>query len=89
LKPAQTDQDSLPPYDALDDILRCKIEHEMPHDEIVARGHDHEVVRKVENMLRIAEYKRRQSAPGVKITERIFGRDWRYPITNKFREGRS
>ena len=89
LKPDQTDQDSLPPYDALDDILRCKIEHEMPHDEIVERGHDHEVVRKVENMLRIAEYKRRQSAPGIKITERIFGRDWRYPITNKFREGRS
>jgi NAD+ synthase len=85
----QTDQDTLPPYDALDDILRCKIEHEMPHDEIVARGHDDAVVRKVENMLRIAEYKRRQSAPGVKITERVFGRDWRYPITNKFREGQS
>jgi len=85
----QTDQDTLPPYDALDDILRCKIEQEMPHEEIVARGHDDEMVRKVENMLRIAEYKRRQSAPGVKITERIFGRDWRYPITNKFREGRA
>jgi NAD+ synthase len=89
LKADQTDQDTLPPYDALDDILRCKIEHEMPHEEIIARGHEAEVVRKVENMLRIAEYKRRQSAPGVKITERIFGRDWRYPITNKFREGRS
>jgi len=89
LKPDQTDQDTLPPYDALDDILRCKIEHEMAHEEIVARGHDDEIVRKVENMLRIAEYKRRQSAPGVKITERIFGRDWRYPITNKFREGRA
>jgi NAD+ synthase len=85
----QTDQDTLPPYDALDDILRCKIEHEMPHDEIVARGHGDNIVRQVENMLRIAEYKRRQSAPGVKITERIFGRDWRYPITNKFRESRS
>jgi len=87
LKPDQTDQDSLPPYDALDDILRYKIEHEMPHEEIVARGHADAVVRKVENLLRIAEYKRRQSAPGVKITERVFGRDWRYPITNKFREG--
>jgi len=85
----QTDQDTLPPYDALDDILRCKIEHEMPHDEIVARGHGDNIVRQVENMLRIAEYKRRQSAPGVKITERVFGRDWRYPIANKFRESRS
>jgi len=86
LSPDQTDQDALPPYDALDDILRCKIEHEMPHEEIVARGHGDNIVRQVENMLRIAEYKRRQSAPGVKITERVFGRDWRYPITNKFRE---
>ncbi|MFP4538320.1 MAG: NAD+ synthase [Dichotomicrobium sp.] len=89
LKPDQTDQDKLPPYDVLDDILRCLIEHEMPHAEIVARGHGENVVREVEHMLYVAEYKRRQSAPGVKITERVFGRDWRYPITNKFREGRS
>ncbi len=89
LKPDQTDQDALPPYDVLDDILRCLIEHETRHEDIVARGHGYNVVRQVENMLRIAEYKRRQSAPGVKITERVFGRDWRYPITNKFREGRS
>jgi len=89
LKADQTDQDTLPDYEVLDDILRCLIEHEMPRDEIVARGHHEEVVRKVENMLYVAEYKRRQSAPGVKINERVFGRDWRYPITNKFREGAS
>lgn len=88
LKPDQTDQDKLPPYDVLDDILRCLIEHEMPRAQIVARGHGDAVVREVEHMLYVAEYKRRQSAPGVKITERLFGRDWRYPITNKFREGR-
>lgn len=86
LKANQTDQDTLPPYDVLDDILRCLIEGEMPLAKIVARGHPPEVVKKVERMLYLAEYKRRQSAPGVKITPRVFGRDWRYPITNKFRE---
>jgi len=86
LRPDQTDQDSLPPYDVLDDILACLVEQEMPIDEIVARGHQPDTVRKVERMLYIAEYKRRQAAPGVKISARNFGRDWRYPITNRFRE---
>ncbi len=86
LKENQTDQDSLPPYDALDDILECLVEKEMPLDDIVARGHAREIVKQVERLLYLAEYKRRQAAPGVKITERIFGRDRRYPITNKFRE---
>ncbi|MGE3305967.1 MAG: NAD+ synthase [Rhizobiaceae bacterium] len=86
LRPNQTDQDSLPPYPVLDDILECLVEHEMGVDEIVARGHDRETVTRVENMLYIAEYKRRQAAPGVKITRKNFGRDRRYPITNRFRD---
>jgi len=86
LKANQRDVDTLPPYDVLDDILNCLVELEMPVPEIVARGHAPEVVKKVERMLYLAEYKRRQAAPGVKITQRNFGRDRRYPITNKFRE---
>ena len=86
LKPGQRDQDTLPPYEALDDILNCLVELEMPLSEIVARGHATETVKKVERMLYLAEYKRRQAAPGVKITAKNFGRDRRYPITNKFRE---
>jgi NAD+ synthase len=86
LRPNQTDQDSLPPYPVLDDILACLIEHEMPLAEIVARGHPPDTVKKVERMLYVAEYKRRQAPPGVKISSRNFGRDRRYPIVNKFRE---
>ena len=86
LKPGQRDQDILPPYEVLDDILTCLVEQEMPLGEIVKRGHPPELVKKVERMLYLAEYKRRQAAPGVKITARNFGRDRRYPITNKFRE---
>jgi NAD+ synthase len=84
LKPNQRDDDSLPPYDVLDDILECLIEHEMPVAAIVARGHDGATVRRVWQMLDRAEYKRRQAPPGVKITRRAFGRDRRYPITNRF-----
>ncbi len=86
LKPNQTDQDTLPPYPVLDDILHGLVDHELSLPEIVARGHPIETVRRVERMLYLAEYKRRQAAPGVKISERNFGRDRRYPITNKFRE---
>ncbi len=86
LRPDQTDQDSLPAYEVLDDILECLVEDEMRVANVVARGHDIEIVRKVERLLYIAEYKRRQAAPGVKITRRNFGRDRRYPITNKFRD---
>jgi NAD+ synthase len=86
LRPNQTDQDSLPPYPVLDDILECLVENEMGVDEIVARGHDRETVHRIEHLLYIAEYKRRQAAPGVKITRKNFGRDRRYPITNKFRD---
>jgi NAD+ synthase len=86
LKANQTDQDTLPPYDRLDDILECLIEHEMPVNEIVARGHDMDTVHRVWRMLDRAEYKRRQAPPGVKITRRAFGRDRRYPITNAFQD---
>ncbi|MBZ0164326.1 MAG: NAD+ synthase [Notoacmeibacter sp.] len=86
LRPDQTDQDSLPPYPVLDDILECLVEHEMAVDDIVARGHDRQLVHRIEHLLYIAEYKRRQSAPGVKITKKNFGRDRRYPITNRFRD---
>lgn len=86
LKPGQRDVDSLPPYPELDDILNGLVEQELSVPEIIARGHREETVKKVERMLYLAEYKRRQAAPGVKITARHFGRDRRYPITNKFRE---
>ena len=86
LRPDQTDQDSLPPYPVLDDILECLVENEMGVDEIVARGHPRETVHRIEHLLYIAEYKRRQAAPGVKITRKNFGRDRRYPITNRFRD---
>ena len=86
LREDQTDQDSLPPYPALDDILECLVEREMAVEEIVARGHDKETVHRIEHLLYIAEYKRRQAPPGVKITAKNFGRDRRYPITNRFRD---
>ncbi len=85
LKPNQTDQDSLPPYEVLDGILECLVEREMPVEQIVAQGFDEATVRRVWRMLDLAEYKRRQAPPGVKITNRAFGRDRRYPITNGFR----
>jgi NAD+ synthase len=87
LKPDQTDEASLGPYAKLDDILDCLVEKEMGVAEIVARGHDEAYVRRVWRMLDLAEYKRRQAAPGVKISQRAFGRDRRYPITNGFRAG--
>jgi NAD+ synthase len=86
LRENQTDQDSLPPYDVLDDILEGLVDREESLGEIAARGHDPQIVKKVERLLYLAEYKRRQSAPGAKITERNFGRDRRYPIVNRFRE---
>ncbi len=86
LRPDQKDQDSLPPYPVLDDILECLVEKEMATADIIARGHDVATVHRIEHLLYIAEYKRRQSAPGVKITRKNFGRDRRYPITNRFRD---
>lgn len=88
LKPGQTDEASLGPYKVLDDVLQCLIEKEMPVAQIVARGHDEATVNRVWRMLDLAEYKRRQAPPGVKISRRAFGRDRRYPITNGFRAPR-
>jgi NAD+ synthase len=86
LRENQTDQDSLPPYDVLDAILERLVEREEPISAIVAAGFDRELVQRIERMLNIAEYKRRQACPGVKVTLRSFGRDRRYPITNRFRD---
>ena len=86
LRENQKDQDSLPPYDMLDQILERLVEHEQPIADIVAAGFDSAIVTRIDRMLNLAEYKRRQAAPGVKITLRGFGRDRRYPITNKFRD---
>ncbi len=86
LRDNQKDEDSLPPYPVLDDILECLVEKEMRVSDIVARGHELETVQKIERLLYIAEYKRRQSAPGVKVTRKNFGRDRRYPIVNRFRD---
>jgi len=86
LRENQKDQDSLPPYDVLDAILERLVEQEQPIADIVAAGFDAGTVTRVDRMLNLAEYKRRQAAPGVKVTLRGFGRDRRYPITNKFRD---
>ena len=87
LRENQTDQDSLPPYDMLDAILERLVENEEPLAAIIADGFDRDMVTRVDRLLNIAEYKRRQAAPGVKVTSRNFGRDRRYPITNRFRDG--
>jgi len=86
LRENQKDQDSLPPYDVLDAILERLVEREEPVSAIVNAGFDRDTVVRVERMLNIAEYKRRQAAPGVKVTLKNFGRDRRYPITNRFRD---
>ncbi len=86
LRENQTDQDSLPPYDMLDAILERLVEREEPLATIIAAGFDREVVARIDRLLNIAEYKRRQAAPGVKVTRKNFGRDRRYPITNRFRD---
>jgi len=86
LREGQVDQDSLPPYDVLDDILRKLVEEEMSVGDIIASGYAAEVVSHIQHLLYIAEYKRRQAAPGVKLSAKNFGRDRRYPITNSFRD---
>jgi NAD+ synthase len=86
LRENQTDQDTLPPYDILDQILERMVEREEPLATIIAAGFDRETVMKIERMLYLAEYKRRQAAPGVKVTLKNFGRDRRYPITSRFND---
>ncbi|WP_455475533.1 NAD+ synthase [Bartonella sp. B17] len=86
LRENQKDEDSLPPYPILDDILQSLVENDMSVCDIVKRGHLRETVKKIEHLLYLAEYKRRQSAPGVKISYKNLGRDRRYPIVNHFRD---
>ncbi len=85
LRPDQTDQDSLPPYDVLDAIIERYMENDESIESIVASGIDAAVVERVARLIRINEYKRRQAPIGIRVTHRSFGKDWRYPITNKFR----
>jgi NAD+ synthase len=85
LRPDQKDEDSLPPYPVLDKILLGLVEHEKSVDQLVAEGLDRDTVVRIERLLYVAEYKRRQAPPGVKLGTRNFGRDRRYPITNAFR----
>jgi len=85
LRPDQRDDDSLPPYDVLDPILHGLVEEDLGVDGIVARGFDRETVARIERLLNLAEYKRRQAPPGVKLGIRNFGRDRRYPISHRFR----
>lgn len=86
LRPDQKDTDTLPPYDVLDPILKAYVEDDLAIDQIVAMGFDRDTVIKVARLVDRSEYKRRQAAPGIKITPRDFGRDRRLPITNRFRE---
>jgi NAD+ synthase len=89
LRPDQKDQDSLPPYPVLDDILSMMVEDELPIAEIVARGqgrYDLALVKRVERLVYLAEYKRRQAPPGVKVTRKAFGLGRKYPVTNGYRD---
>jgi NAD+ synthase (glutamine-hydrolysing) len=86
LRANQTDQDSLPPYDVLDAIIQRYMEEGHSAAEIIGAGYDEDTVRRVLRLIRVNEYKRRQAPVGIRITHRGFGRDWRYPITNRFRE---
>ncbi len=85
LRHNQKDTDSLPPYAVLDPILEAFIEEDLSVDEICARGYERAVVTRILNMVKRAEYKRRQAPPGVRVSRRAFGRDWRYPITSGYR----
>ena len=85
LRPGQTDQDSLPPYEVLDAILARYMEDDQGVDELVAAGFERTAVEQVTRLIKLNEYKRRQAPVGIRITHRAFGRDWRYPITSKFR----
>ena len=85
LRPGQKDRDSLPEYAILDPILEAFIEHDLSVDQISAQGFDRDVVIRVLEMVKRNEYKRRQAPPGVRISGRAFGRDWRYPITSGYR----
>ena len=89
LRPDQTDQDSLPPYDELDAILQGYIEQDLSFKALCERGFSADTVRRVIQLVDRNEYKRRQAAPGVRLTSRAFGRERRYPLVNYWREGRN
>jgi len=84
LKPGQVDQDSLPSYDVLDDILHRLIHEHQGSNQIIAAGHDPTIVKKVMHLVARAEFKRRQAPPGLKITDRAFGTGWRMPIASRW-----
>ena len=86
LKPGQTDQDSLPPYDVLDAVIEAYMEKDLSPRQIVAKGYAEADVRRVVHLLKISEYKRRQAPVGIRVTQRGFGKDWRYPITNRYQD---
>jgi NAD+ synthase (glutamine-hydrolysing) len=86
LRPGQTDQDTLPPYELLDEILKLYIEEGASEEEICTKGFERGLVKKVLSMIKKAEYKRRQAPIGIKVTKRAFGKDWRYPVSNQFPE---
>ena len=86
LKPGQTDQDSLPPYDVLDAIVEAYMEQDLSPRQIIAQGYAEADVRRVVRLLKISEYKRRQAPVGIRVTQRGFGKDWRFPITNRYRD---
>jgi NAD+ synthase (glutamine-hydrolysing) len=86
LRPNQLDQDSLPPYDVLDGIMQMYMEDNRNVPEILAAGYQRDAVERVVRLMRVNEYKRRQAPIGIRVTHRAFGRDWRYPVTSKFRD---
>ena len=86
LRPNQRDEDSLPPYDVLDAIVEAYMEQDQPVPAIIARGYDPATVRKVAGMIQRSEFKRRQAPVGIRITQRAFGKDWRYPITSRYQD---
>jgi NAD+ synthase (glutamine-hydrolysing) len=85
LRPDQKDQDSLPPYDVLDAIVARYMENDEPIEAIIAAGFARADVERVTRLIKLNEYKRRQAPVGIRVTRRSFGKDWRYPITSKFR----
>jgi NAD+ synthetase len=85
LRPGQTDQDTLPPYEVLDAVVERYMERDMSPEQIAGLGYDMQAVRQVVRLIQLNEYKRRQAPPGIRITPRAFGKDWRYPITSGFR----
>jgi len=86
LRHDQTDQDNLPPYEVLDGIMACYVEKNLSIPEVIAAGYQEADVRRVVRLIQSSEYKRRQSATGVRITERGYGKDWRYPITVRYQD---